>query len=287
MQFLEISLCLSLITYLLVASKDNIKRINEQKLFIREKNFDTESLVAEVINTNWKSVLDIEKGNPNLTFENYNKKMQEIINAYLPLKKLSKKEFKIQVKPWITNVIRSSIKRRDKLLRKFIKPKDEVLKDELYSTYKTLRNKIVSLTRVGKKLHFQKYFTENCKDIKKTWSGIKNVINIHNSSKGLPRSILIDGEISNDPNKIANGFNYYFSNVAEKLQGKIHSFGNEFSKFLKTPNDNFFLFESADSQEILLIIDSLDNNKSSGPNSIPTDVLKLIKNNMSPFKRNH
>ena len=68
-------------------------------------------------------------------------------------------------------------------------------------------------------------------------------------------SILIDGEISNDPNKIPNGFNN-FSNVAEKLQGKIHSLGNEFSNFLKTPNDYIFLFQSADSQEILLIIDS-------------------------------
>ena len=33
-------------------------------------------------------------------------------------------------------------------------------------------------------------------------------------------------------------------------------------------------------KKCLLIIDSLDNNKSSGPNSIPTDVLKLIKNNI-------
>ena len=182
--------------------------------------------------------------------------MKVVINTYHPLKKLSKKELKIQVKPWITNGIRSSIKRRDKLLRKFIKTKDEVLKDESYSTYKTLRNKIVSLTRAGKKLHFQKYFTENCKDIRKTWSGIKNVINICHYNKGQPTSILIDGEILNDPNKIANGFNNYFSNVAEKLQGKIHSLENEFSNFLKTPNENFFLFESADSQEILLIIDS-------------------------------
>ena len=87
--------------------------------------------------------------------------MQEIINTYLPLKKLSKKELKIQAKPWTTNGIRSSIKRRDKLLRKFIKTKDEVLKDQLYSTYKTLSNKIDSLNRAGKKLHFQKYFTEN------------------------------------------------------------------------------------------------------------------------------
>ena len=108
-------------------------------------------------------------------------------------------------------------------------------------------------------------------------------------NKGQPTSILIDGEISNDPNKIANGFNNYFSNVAGKLQGKILSVGKEFSNFLKTPNENFFLFESADSQEILLIIDSFDNNKSSGPNSIPTDVLKLIKNILCqlPFKRNH
>ena len=65
-----------------MVSKDNIKRINKQKLFKRENNLDKESLVAEVINNNWKSVLDIEKGNPNLTFENYNKKMQEIINIY-------------------------------------------------------------------------------------------------------------------------------------------------------------------------------------------------------------
>ena len=175
----------------------------------------------------------MEKGNTNLTFENYNKKMKEVINTYLPLKRLSKKDFKIQAKPWITNGIRSSIKRRDKLLRKFIKTKDEVLKHELYATYKTLRNKIVSLTRAGKKLHFQKYFTENCKDIRKTWSGIKNVINIRNFNKAQPTSILIDGEISNDPNKIANGFNNYFSNVAEKLQGKIHSLGNEFSQVFK------------------------------------------------------
>ena len=89
-----------------------------------------------------------------------------------------------------------------------------MLKHELYATYKTLRNKIVSLTRVGKKLHFQKYFTENCKDIRKTWSGIKNVINIRNFNKGQPTPILIDGEISNDPNKIGNGSNNYFSNVA-------------------------------------------------------------------------
>ena len=100
------------LTFTLVVSKDNIKKINKQKSFKREKNFDEESLVSEVININWKSVLEIEKGNPNLTFENFNIKMHEVINTYLPLKKLSKKRLKIQAKPWITNGITSSIKRR-------------------------------------------------------------------------------------------------------------------------------------------------------------------------------
>ena len=98
-----------------MVSKDNIRIINKEKLFKREKNFDKESLVAEVINIKWKSVLEIEKGNPNLTFDNYNKK-NEGSYQYLPsLKKLSKKELKIQAKPWITNDIGSSIKRRSYL----------------------------------------------------------------------------------------------------------------------------------------------------------------------------
>ena len=54
------------------------------------------------------------------------------------------------------------------------------------------------------------------------------------------------------------------SNIVEKFPVKIDSLGNEFSNFLKSPNNNFFLFQSADSQEILLIINSFDNNKSSG-----------------------
>ena len=94
----------------LVVSKDNTKIINKQKLFKRGKNFDKESLIADVININWKSVLEIEKANTNLTFENYNKKMKEVINTYLPLKRLSKKDLKIQAKPRITNGIRFQLK---------------------------------------------------------------------------------------------------------------------------------------------------------------------------------
>ena len=144
-------------------------------MFKRDKNFEKESLVADFINIDWDSVLSVDEGDPIASCENFIEKTNSIIDTYIPLKKLSKKELKIQAKPWITSAIRKSIERRDKILSNFIKSKDDEHKEELYSRFKSLRNKIVSLTRASKKLHFQRYFTENSKNIKKTWSGIKYI----------------------------------------------------------------------------------------------------------------
>ena len=129
-------------------------------------------------------------------------------------------------------------------------------------------------------MHFQNYFVENAKDIKKTWNGIKNIINIRTSTKTQPTSILIDQHLENNPTKIAEGFNSYFSSIAEKLQQNIIFGDNNFSKYLSTPLDYNFLFRSVDETEIVRLIDSLENSKASGPHSIPTEILKLIKFNI-------
>ena len=101
----------------------------------------------------------------------------------------------------------------------FINTSDLNRKNELHTEYKTLRNKIVSLTRKSKKLHFQNYFADNAKDIRKTWIGIKNIINIRTVSKNQPSSMLIDNNLITDPTEIAEGFNTYFSSIAEILLG--------------------------------------------------------------------
>ena len=68
-----------------------------------------------------------------------------------------------------------------------------------------------------------------------------------------------------DPTKIAEGFNVYFSSIAEKLQQNISFGDNNFSKYLHTPLDYNFLFRSVDETEISIIIDSLQNSKATGP----------------------
>ena len=75
------------------------------------------------------------------------------------------------------------MKRRDKLYKKFIKAKNEVIKNDYFVKYKLLRNKIVTLCRISKKLHYSKFFTENVNNLRNTWKGIKSIINIKSTHK--------------------------------------------------------------------------------------------------------
>ena len=92
--------------------------------------------------------------------------------------------------------------------------------------------------------------------------------------------MLINDSSESDPTKIAEGFNSFFSSIAEKLQGNIHSVNTDYKKYLSHRVDTNFVMHSADTEEILRIILSLNNSKSSGPNSIPTEVLKLLGPNI-------
>ena len=70
--------------------------------------------------TNWPEVLKIWNGDTNQSFENFNNEIGKILDKHAPLKKLNKKDLRLKGKPWITTGILKSIKRRDKLLRKYI-----------------------------------------------------------------------------------------------------------------------------------------------------------------------
>ena len=67
-------------------------------------------------------------------------------------------------------------------------------------------------------------------------------------------AILINNELINEP--IAEGFNNYFSSIAEKLQQNSSFSNNDFSKYLKEPLSHNFIFKSVDVVEIISIIDS-------------------------------
>ena len=121
-------------------------------------------------------------------------------------------------------------------------------------------------------MHYQKYFTENSGNIKKTWSRIKNIINIHSTDRGMPAAMMVDKKLSSNPTVIAEGFNSYFSTIAEKLSPKRHPGSKHYSSYLSDPLKNNFVLHLTDTVEVMSIIDSLGS-ASTGPFSIPTKIL--------------
>ena len=81
--------------------------------------------------------------------------------------------------------------------------------------------------------------------------------------------------------EISNIFNNYFSSIPSKTKFNISFSHKHFSDFLKNRSNISFFVSPTDKTEIENVISSLDSNKSVRPNSIPTKILKLLKNDIS------
>ena len=80
---------------------------------------------------------------------------------------------------------------------------------------------------------------------------------------------------------IANAFNDYFSNVATNIRKKHIFSSKSFTDFLNKPNNKSLFLSPTNKTEILSCISALENNKGSGPFSIPVRILQLIKHDIS------
>ena len=94
-------------------------------------------------------------------------------------------------------------------------------------------------------------------------------------------SLSVDGATTSNPLAISNLFNNYFSSIANKTKLNISFSHKHFSDFLKNRSNISLFISPTDKTEIENIISSLDSNKSVGPNSIPTKVLKVLQNDIS------
>ena len=101
------------------------------------------------------------------------------VNRHAPLKKLSPKEIKVKSKPWLSAEILKMIKIRNKV---FNRKKSQPTNANHKRLYNLLRKRIKRDLKKSKKQYYEQYFTEHVNNIKKTWDGIKNIVNIKKTS---------------------------------------------------------------------------------------------------------
>ena len=95
-----------------------------------------------------------------------------------PVKRLTKKEIGLQQRPWITPDIMAAINERNKLYKEFIEKKCPQSKIDKHNRYKTKRNLVTSRLRKANKDFYNDFLEENKNNVKETWKGIRNLINV-------------------------------------------------------------------------------------------------------------
>ena len=67
---------------------------------------------------------------------------------------------------------------RDKLYKELALEKYPNIKNEISANYKRYRNEVVNLIRISKRDYYKNYFEEHRSNMKKTWDGIRSIINV-------------------------------------------------------------------------------------------------------------
>ena len=189
------------------------------------------------------------------------------------MKKLKPKEIMLKQKPWIDNDLQKMIRLKNKY---FKRKKRQPNNDNIKRLYNLFRNRVNRERIKAKQKYYAKYFKENSGDSKKIWDGIRSIINVNNPTSKGDFQLKKDDVIIDEPKKIAESFNAFFTNIGPETDSKIPI--NPIKKpeaFLKNRNQFDFLIANTSNEEILEIIENLEN-KATGPQSVPTKLLKLI-----------
>ena len=232
-----------------------------------ERNFMSDYAEFDV------SYLNDENTDLDAKFDTFLLNLHILIEKHCPEKKLNKKMMKLRDKPWINFQILKMMKIRDKLFKQFKVSNSSTA----FKVYKQFRNRVVNEIRKSKKNYYQQYFHENKNNMKLLWKGIKDVISFKPNKSDTFSHLIDDNGIKiSDSVHIANEFNEYFTKVAEGITKKIPTTQKSPLSYLSNSNaDSFFLSPCA-VNEVSNVIQSLKNGKSSGLNSIPVKLLKIL-----------
>ena len=189
---------------------------------------------------------------------------------------------KHQHKPWITNGIRTSIKIKHRLYRNLCKEKQLEKRKELEYNFKLYRKHVLKLIRTSKEAHYKTFFSENKEKTLEVWNAIKEIINIKKTKQNIqPVNLNIDDKLSTDVVQISEHFNDYFTSIASKIDSKIVQSAKSPLDYLTDYQQNSFFLNPTTKEEVEDIISTMKNNKATGPNSIPTKILKDLKNSLA------
>ena len=193
--------------------------------------------------------------------------LQRMMNHTLSLQK--KINLSVRKVPWLTSGIKESIKRKNKLYKKFVKY--PISYRDQYITY---RNNLKKIVNKAKNDYYNQVFEECKGNTKQTWKNINSILGKGHHT--INKTFKIDNIPVKDSKKIADAFNLHYASIGSELAQKLPCVSNNFKEYLPTESFDLITWNDTNEHEIKRIISKLNDTKP-GPDSIP---IKVIKNNV-------
>ena len=167
-------------------------------------------------------------------FQSLYTKSNDIIDQFIPLKKLSRTEVRFKAKPWITSGLKTIIYKKNKLYKNYLKQRNE---NALWK-YKAYRNKLVSLLKISKENYYKSYFKNSLHNSKATTKGIGELISLKRKNSFIPSKIIKENNTIANVKTIANEFNNFFANIGKNLANSIKVTDISYKDFLENPQSS-------------------------------------------------
>jgi hypothetical protein len=231
------------------------------------------SFIDDLIAADFGSIIlncTYELSNVESEYSNFLNIYAQIFEDNFPrLRQKTKNTSQLPRKPWLTQGLLVSCKKKYKLYAKMRK-RPTVYNKTKYTVYK---NKLQNLLRKAQRLYYEEKFKKAAGDMKETWKIIRNILNTKTNQINCQEFLEADKSIS-DPAEIANAFNKFFVNIGGDLAKKLPSTTQKFNDYLQTSvTDSLFLYPT-NALEVTNIVTNLNNKTSYGHDEIPLFIFK-------------
>ena len=241
------------------------RKLNHQKFSSKAikcrnyKSYDPNVMNENFKQVNWLPVMTAP--NVNVAVYIFNTVVKEIFDKHAPP---IEKRVKGRLCPWIDDGLKSTMNRRDRLLRKARKTN----KDEDWKAYKTLRNTCNNLTRKAKGTYHKNVINENRLNPKNFWNAIKEMFptkaGTKNSNSKSPQS----------NQKLADSFADYFSTAVRKLKRqslRLKEFVWKSPRTAVLRTNKTFQFDYVSKVFIINFLKKMKRNKATGLDELPPE----------------
>ena len=163
---------------------------------------------------------------------------------------------------------------KDKLHRQALhKPRTH----PVFINFLRYRNLLNTCKRKAKQKYYNGLLEESKYDIRKTWKVLNTLTGRTNDKSSTSDAFCIDNELVKDPQKIADGFCSFFTEIGKQYADAIGQTNRSFEFYLDhNPSTKSMFFSPTDCLEISKILKLLKPKKSTGHDGISTQLLKNI-----------